>query len=433
MRRAATIVSAGVVSAGLVLAGCGSGDGDGDGAGTGGDGPVTLTFQSLAFQPESIEANQQIIEQWNADNPDIQVEYLQGDWASVQDQLVTAFEGGTAPDLVHYESSYLQDFADRGWILDITDLVPDEMTDDILDGAWEAVTFDDSVYAVPFLLDAQVIFANKALLDAAGIAVPAPDDPWTWDEFADISTQLTDADTFGVAWTLKDPANRMLNLAMNFGGGFFEESDGASTAIFGDAEKEAFQRIHDQLYVDKSAATDAIGMGGSDPLPGFFAGQYAMLPKGIWFRQQIIDQAPEGFEYVTIPALEGDSQTQAAAPQTISVAAESEHPEEAMAFLEYMLSPENQALLAKGDWMIPASAAAAEDPVLTETPDWPVAAASGTFLEQAPFQRVRGYEEWKNKVANPSIEEFFANAISLDDLGTRLTEDGNEILERYNR
>src|SRR5690606_40754157 len=102
-----------------------------------------LTFQALAFQPESIEANKEIIEQWNADHPDIQVEYLQGDWASVQDQLVTAFEGGTAPDLVHYESSYLQDFADRGWLLDLTDMISDEMKDDIRDGAWDAVTFDE--------------------------------------------------------------------------------------------------------------------------------------------------------------------------------------------------------------------------------------------------------------------------------------------------
>ncbi|WP_298329196.1 sugar ABC transporter substrate-binding protein [Haloactinopolyspora sp.] len=425
--RRATVVTA-AMSTGLVLAACGAGDSSGTD-----DGPVQLTFQALAFQPESIEANKEIIEQWNADHPDIQVEYLQGDWASVQDQLVTAFEGGTAPDLVHYESSYLQDFADRGWLLDLTDMISDEMKDDIRDGAWDAVTFDDSVYAVPFLLDAQVIFANKALLDQAGIEVPAPDDPWTWDEFAEISRKLTDADTYGVAWTLKDPANRILNLALNFGGEFFTESDGASEVVFGDAEKEVLQRIHDQLYVDQSAAPEAIGMGGSDPLPGFFDGQYALLPKGIWFRQQIMDQAPEGFEWVTIPALKGESQTQAAAPQTVSIAAETEHPEEAMAFLEYLLNAENQATLAKGDWMIPASEGAAENEVLTETPDWPVAAASGAILEQAPFQTVRGYEEWKNKVANPAIEEFFANSLSMDDLGSKLVDEGNAILERYQR
>lgn len=427
--RKVTITAAALSSMSLVLAACGTGDESGDS----GDGPVELTFQSLAFQPESVAANKEIVQEFNADNPDIQVEYLQGDWASVQDQLVTAFEGGTAPDLIHYESSYLQDFADRNWILDITDMISDEMNDDILDGAWEAVTFDGATYAVPFLLDAQVIFANKKLLDQAGVQVPAPDDPWTWDEFEDVARKLTDADTKGVAWTLKDPANRILNLALNFDGAFFEENDDASTAIFGEQEQEVLQRIHDQLYTDQTAAHDAVGMGGSDPLPAFFAGKYALLPKGIWFRQQIMEQAPDGFDWVAIPALEGDSQAQAAAPQTMSIAAESEHPDEAMAFLEYMLNEKNQARLAAGDWMIPASQGAAEDPSLTETPGWPVAAASADFLEQAPFQRVRGYEEWKNKVANPAIEEYFADSISMDELGRRLTEDGNDILERYQR
>ena len=54
------------------------------------------------------------------------------------------------------------------------------------------------------------------------------------------------------------------------------------------------QRIHDQLYKDKSADTSALGMGTSDPLPGFFAGKYAMLPRRRLPRQQVVEQAPEG-------------------------------------------------------------------------------------------------------------------------------------------
>ena len=49
------------------------------------------------------------------------------------------------------------------------------------------------------------------------------------------------------------------------------------------------------------------------------------------------------------------------------------------------------------------------------------------ILEQAPFQTVRGYEEWKNKVANPAIEEFFANSLSMDDLGSKLVDESNAL------
>ena len=50
-----TTIMAVATSTGLVLAACGAGDSSGTD-----DGPVQLTFQALAFQPESIEANKEI-------------------------------------------------------------------------------------------------------------------------------------------------------------------------------------------------------------------------------------------------------------------------------------------------------------------------------------------------------------------------------------
>ena len=188
------------------------------------------------------------------------------------------------------------------------------------------------------------------------------------------------------------------------------------------------------IWTDKTASPEVVGLSGSDALPGFFAGQYAMMPGAIWFRQQIVEQAPEGFEWVTLPPLEGTSQTQGAVSQTLSVSADSEHPEEAVRFVEYALNAENQAKLAAGDWLLPTSQEAVEAPELN-TPElgWDVAASTADDLEMAPFQQVKGFEEWKSKVANPAMQEYFANQITLDELGGRLTGEGQDILERYNR
>ncbi|WP_020576370.1 ABC transporter substrate-binding protein [Actinopolymorpha alba] len=427
VRAAAALVAAGA----LIAAGCGAGSGTNE-AGSPKE-PISLRFQSLAFQPESIAANKEIVAEWNKANPNVKVEYVQGDWGSVQDQLVTGFEGGTAPDIFHYESSYLRDFADRGNLLDLNDYLTDKTRRDIRPAIWDTATFDDGVYGMPFLLDAFVVFANKKLLDEAGIKVPAPDDPWTWDEFTANAKKLTKQGRYGAAFALKSPANRILNLSLNFDGKFFAQQDDKSQAVFGAPEKVVLQRIHDMLYKDKIAAPEAIGMGGADTLPAFFDGKFAMVPSGIWLRQQIIEQAPKDFEWVTIPALKGTSQTQAAAPQTLSVSADTKHPEEAVKFMEFFLSPKNQARLANGDAMVPASQGALDDPVLTKTPGWEVAVASGSFLQKAPFQTVKGYEEWKNKIANPSIQEYFQDRITIDQLGQKLVKDGNGILERYQR
>lgn len=420
----------------LVVTGCARGDSSGspDDAAPGGGEAITLEFQSLAFQTDAVASTKEIVDSWNAENPDVQVELVQGDWASVNDQLLTSFEGGTAPDVFHYESGPLRDFNERGSLLDLDDYLSDEIEDDIREGAWDTVTYDDAVTGVPFLQESQVIFANKAIFDAAGIELPTIEDPWTWDEFADVSRQLTTAGRYGTAFSLKSPANRVLNLGMAYDAQYFQTEDGVSTAEFGEAEGAVPQRIHDMLYTDRTASPETVGLGGTDALPGFFAGQYATLPGAIWVRQQLVEQAPEGFEWVTLPPLEGTSQTQGAVSQTLSVSADSEHPEEAVAFIEYALNAENQVELAAGDWLLPTSQAAVEAPELN-TPElgWDVAASTADDLEMAPFQQVKGFEEWKSKVANPAMQEYFANQISLDDLGGRLTGEGQDVLDRYNR
>ncbi len=434
VRRALAVAAAAILA---LTAGCGSGD-DGGGGGSAAKGEtVHLKFLSLAWQKESIAANKELVAEWNKANPAIQVEYVQGSWDNVNDQLVTSFEGGDPPDIIHDDSPALAGFAGRGYLLDLSARLPAALKDDIPQAAWDTVTFDDGkggqgVYGVPFLQESQVIIGNKKLLDKAGVAVPTPDDPWTWDEFQQICKKLTKGDTHGVAWALKSPVNRVLNLALNFNGTFFQTTGGTTTVKVGPEEREVLQRIHDQLYKDKTADTSALGMGTADPLPGFFAGKYALLPAGVYLRQQVAEQAPDGFDWVTIPPLKGITANQGATSQTLSVAADSEHPDEAVKFVSWFLNGPNQAKLAKGDWLLPTSRAAAQDPALTTDENgWNVATASAQNLVVAPYLKIDGFDEWKSKVATPALQEYFANKATLDETAKKLVDEGNEVLERY--
>ncbi len=195
------------------------------------------------------------------------------------------------------------------------------------------------MYGVPFLQESQVIIANKKLLDAAKVRIPTPATRGRGTSSPTIGKKLTKGGTYGVAWPMKSPVNKTLNLALNFGGTFFQTgADGKTTVKVGPEEKEVLQRIHDQLYKDKSADTSALGMGTADPLPGFFADKYAMLPVGVYLRQQVAEQAPDDFEWVTLPPLKGTGSEQGAVSQTLSVAADSEHPDEALEV--HLLLPE---------------------------------------------------------------------------------------------
>ncbi|WP_067171866.1 ABC transporter substrate-binding protein [Microtetraspora niveoalba] len=425
------------VAAVVLAAGCSNGGGDGDGAAS--DGPVKLRFLSLAWQKESIAANKQLVDEWNKANPKIQVEYVQGSWDNVNDQLVTSFEAGDPPDVIHDDSPALSGFASRGFLLDLSGSLPSELKSDIPQTAWDTVTFGDGkggqgVYGVPFLQESQVLYANKKLLDASGVRVPTSDAPWTWDEFAEAAKKMTKGGAYGVAWPMKSPVNKVLSLGLNFGGTFFTTEGGKTRVKVGAEEREVLSRIHDQLYKDKSADPSALGMGTADPLPGFFAGKYAMVPAGVYLRQQVAEQAPDGFEWVTLPPLKGVTAQQGATSQTLSVAADSKHPQEAVKFIAFFLNGPNQAKLAKGDWLLPTSTSAAADPAMTAKENfWDVATASAKDLVVAPYLKVDGYDEWKSKVATPTLQEYFADKISLDEAAKRLVEEGDKVLERYGR
>ncbi|MEV2210202.1 sugar ABC transporter substrate-binding protein [Streptomyces sp. NPDC050997] len=421
---------AGVLALALLLSGC-----TGDDSGSQG-GRVTLRFQSLAWQQESVEANQDLVKEWNAGHPDVKVEYVQGSWDSVHDQLLTSFEGGEAPDIIHDASDDLADFAYGGYLADLTDLLPERLRSDIPQRSWDTATFGDGIYGVPFLQEPRVLIANSARLKEAGVRIPTPEHPWSWPEFRQITEQLSGDGRYGVAWPLKEPVSATLNLSLSAGGQLFHRgADGKVTVRFGAADAVVPRTIHDQAGTDRSASPTTLGSGGSDTLPGFFGGKYAMVPLGFSYRQQITQQAPKGFTWQVLPAPAGaDGLTQGVSPQTLSVAEDSPHKKEAAEFIDFLLRPENMVRLALGDWMLPTGTEALKDPALHTAKDgWATGTALAAHLRPAPAQSVRGYPEWKDKVATPAFQEYYSGAIDLGELRERLEEDGNPVLARYQR
>ncbi|MER6103174.1 sugar ABC transporter substrate-binding protein [Streptomyces sp. NPDC001832] len=432
MRASVRTAAAAVTTAlALLLTGCaGTGDGRDD------SGRTELSFQSLAWQKESVDANKQLVKEWNETHPDIHVNYVQGSWVTVHDQLLTSFEGDEAPDIIHDASDDLADFAYGGYLADLRTLLPERLTADIPQQSWRATTFGEGVYGVPFLQEPRVLIANTKILKESGVRIPNPGKPWSWTEFRQIAKELTGKGRYGVAWPLKEPVSVTLNLGLSAGGRLFHPgADGKVTIRASEGDQVVPGTIHDQVNIDHSAARTALGMGGSDTLPGFFGGKYALVPLGFSYRQQVVEQAPEGFEWTVLPAPAGSGGlAQGVSPQTLSVSEASPHKKEAAQFIDFLLRPQNMVRLAKGDWMLPTGTAALADPALhTDKDGWSTGVAMAKALRPAPAQSVRGYPEWKDKVATPSLQEYYSGAIGAQELRKRLVEDGSRVLARYQR
>ncbi|THF87157.1 sugar ABC transporter substrate-binding protein [Deinococcus sp. KSM4-11] len=403
--------------------------------------PVKLRFVSLAWQTQAIAATKAAIAECDAKDAAYTIDYQQVSWDSIQDYLTTSFEAKNVPDIFHYESTEVMEFGDRGYLTDLSKLIPAEMKADVAKGAWATVTADNgAVYGVPFLWESLITLYNKDLFKKAGIRPPTVAKPWSWEEFQAASKKLTldtngdgKTDQFGSAFGLRSPTNRILNLALGFGGDYFYKSGNKYVVKVGDKEKALLKILLNMHYTDKSASPDGLTAQSPELFNGFFTGKYAMLPGiGVWARQTIAESGPPGLNWGVLPPIKAVTQDQGSATQTLSIPTVSTHKKEAMQFISCFVNRVNNGKLAAGDWLFPTRMSSLRGvPFQTEANGWKTATESAKYLTMAPFQEVKGFTEVKSKVLTPTFQQLLANRISLDDAAKQIEQQGNEILAKY--
>ncbi|WP_240645902.1 ABC transporter substrate-binding protein [Georgenia sp. SYP-B2076] len=424
-------IAASLTAGVLFLSACGGGAGGSDEAtdgGPAGEGtPITLEFQSLSDQPAAIEATESIVAAWNKANPDVQVEIVPAGWDGIYDKLITQFNGGAAPDIIHYEAASIVPFAVDGYLADLSEYLPKEF--DVPEGILKAVTVNDEVIAYPTELQSYMVFANKAMLDAAGVEIPSGE-TMTWDELRGLAKASTLDGKFGLGWGLKSPTAAFMTMGPTFGGTYFGGTGADAELTIGDGELAIPQLVNAMNTEDKSILPVTLTQSGSETLASFYAGEIAMTIQGSFQAANIAKDAPEGFEWVVLPPLEGpEGAGQAANPQTLSVNIDSEHVEQAAEFLNFFTQPENLAALNEADALIPASTSAQELMAknLGDDPNWQTVLSSGQHMTDAPYLFVDAYAQWKDTVATPAFQRFLAGEIDSDGLAKELQAGWDEI------
>jgi multiple sugar transport system substrate-binding protein len=419
------IVAMGVIALTTIsLAACSSTTGATGATSAAPAGPVNLTFQSLSDQPAAIAATKSIVDKWNAANPDIQVTIVPAGWDSIADKLTTQFSGKVAPDIIHYEAAGIVPFANDGYLADLTNLIDPTLKSDIPQGIWDSVTVDKKIVAVPTELQSYMVFANKSLLDAAGVTIPTGSS-MTWDQFRQIAKATTGNGTYGVGWGLKSPTATFTSLGLGFGGTYFDGTGKNATIHIGTGEMAVPTRIHDMAYVDKSIDPVSLTQSGSEVLASFYAGKDAMTVQGSYQAANMAKNAPAGFDWVVLPPLAGTvGAQQSADPQTLSVNVDSKHVKDAAKFLNFFASTDNLAALNTADALIPTSASA-QAKIAKDTggaDGWGMVLKSGADLTRAPLLSVDAYAQWKDTVATPAYQKYLANQEDATQLAKELTD-----------
>jgi multiple sugar transport system substrate-binding protein len=384
---------------------------------------VNLTFGTYVWQPTTVAATKAIVDAWNKSHAAIQVQIVPVDVNSVHDKLLTSFVGGTAADIVHDESADIAGFTQQGYLANMTPLIPKTLKSSIPKSVWDSVNFGGKITGIPIMMQSYNIFANMDIFKAAGIKAPTIAKPWTWSDFRANAKKLTTGGNFGVCWGLRSPTATIQTMALNFGGQFMYLTNGKWEFKWGAGEQAVPKAMHDMIYDDQSIDKAAVGLSGSAVLPAFFGGKCAMTVQGNYQGQGMIQQSPKGFNWAMFPPLKGQTQDQAANPQTYSITQQSQHKAEAMQFIAYALNAQNMAKLAAGDWLIPVSPAAGKlvQRSTKHAGFWRNAIAAVPYFKKANWTSLNAYPRWKAEIATPAFVQYLSNQITIEELGTKLS------------
>ena len=164
---------------------------------------VTITFWDTNAGDERTEYYQQLISNFEAENPDIHIEYLGVSFSDALSKYQTAIAGGETPDVGDVNSSWASTIFNMGHCVSLDDMFSSwDEAEYIDEGAIEATRSyakDGNMYMIPNSTNFMCLWINDQMFADAGIER----DPQTWNEFFDDIEKLTDEEKGQYGYTIR--------------------------------------------------------------------------------------------------------------------------------------------------------------------------------------------------------------------------------------
>lgn len=160
---------------------------------------VTIIFKhgKIAGDPDPFN---RLIKRFEQDNPGIKVkdETLPATTDEQHQFYVINLEGRSSDfDVLSMDVIWVPEFARAGWLRDLSNMLSEKDKDDFFPGPMQAVTYKDRVYAIPWYIDAGVLYYRKDLLEKYGFTPPQ-----TWQELVKIAQFIISREDglYGFIW-----------------------------------------------------------------------------------------------------------------------------------------------------------------------------------------------------------------------------------------
>ena len=321
-------------------------------------------FASVSDQMDAFVAD------FNGSQERIEVVRESYDTGTMRDVIRTALSSGTGPDIFYYDlgPGFAGVLANAGLLLPLDDAYTNLGWDQrIYPWTLARSTFDGHVYGVANELEFIGIFYNSRLFEENGWSIPN-----SWEELVGMCSAINEAGLIPLAFTNGSswPSYHMFSIVMNNKVG----RDRLTRMISGVESWDHPDTVDAirKFFVDLPAADcfmdDFGAISYDDGLAMLQTGKAAMFPSGTWLVNTLTNpettSEPIGFFF--LPSIDGNP---VVVPGGIGsgwvVSANTEHPDEVLEFLDYLISEEMG-----GNWITQISAVPAY-PVDTSQMDLP--------------------------------------------------------------
>lgn len=299
--------------------------------------------------PETIvAAADRLNEKYEAEGKDLHIEietdYQRISWDEYMQNILFATKSGDGPDIFSF-SGNIKDQVRSGLLLDLSDMD----TSKFVDGCFDAFTVDGKIYAMPFDIPMRAIYYNKDVLKELGWsdeeveAFPGKfaDGSFTWEEFISLCQEVQEKGL--VEWGMLHRPGKggdFLDVLRMYGPAHFNEE--GKLIVNQDTITGFFQFMYDAANTLKITPQDTtqrvwtdlqkmVGEGDAFAYYGpIFASTYVAAEANL-----TPEELAESVGFALFPKSEkNETPFCVAAPQAVSVNANTEYPEICKALLE---------------------------------------------------------------------------------------------------
>lgn len=301
---------------------------------------ITIQFWDNQQTESGLSGFQQLaVEEFEAANPDINVEVTTVPYPEYQDRLLLAVQSGEGPDVSTVDQIWNSAFAVAGAIDPLDEYIASSESiaqDNFFPGAWDSALWDGQVYGVPFNVDVwQFTFYNNRLLSEAGID---PQSLTTWEGLKAAAEATTDvaAGQYGVGLFshMGEDTVVVMNSFVYSNGGSVLLEDGTC----GLTQPEAIEAL-DYLLELSAYAPEGILNASSGSMRELFLNESLATEWWPALEQPTLLNSDLDWGFVAGTAPEGKTPVGTYGGWNLVMYSDSEHKEAVWKFIEFMTDP----------------------------------------------------------------------------------------------